>query len=517
MKGEMKNNSNERVKRTPYLPLYILFIIGTLFTNCAEDTVEPELYGVITGIVLDKDTEQALSNVQISTNPNSEETLSSSTGKFILHNIPQGNITVQGIKEGYLLSFEATTVSAGDTSNVVLEMVLEEEANKPPLAPKLLYPLNQSMDVSLQTEIRWNKAKNSEADDELRYELLYFEEGSDDPLIVKNLADTSYVLSGLDFETRYYWQVSATDGVNDEKATSALFNFKTLPYPQNRIVFARKEGANFVLYSTDENASAENTVQLTNSSQNAWRPKRNPITNQITFLQNVGAELHLFTMDNTGREQHQISQIPLGGFRVADIDFSFANNFAQIIYPSYDRIYSINQDGSASHLIYTAPNGRIVNKVAVNDEQQYVAVLTSNTDGYNVRLFLIDFNGQEIETIIENSSGAFGGLDTSFNGQYILYTHDVSGNENSYYRQLDSDIFLYNRLNGAHINLSEGKANGYNDLDPVFAPNDAVVLFTYTSNDGLSSQSIYSTTLPDDDGNVERIELIEDGQMVDWQ
>ena len=121
-----------------------------------------------------------------------------------------------------------------------------------------------------------------------------------------------------------------------------------------------------------------------------------------------------------------------------------------------------------------------------------------------------------MERIVENVSGALGGLDLSLRKDFLLYTHDVSGYENDSYRRLDSRIFLYNTVTGATIDLSMGKADGTNDLDPSFSPNEAGIIFVNTSNDGISRRNVYEMEISEN-GSDGRSPMIDDASMPDWE
>ena len=119
-----------------------------------------------------------------------------------------------------------------------------------------------------------------------------------------------------------------------------------------------------------------------------------------------------------------------------------------------------------------------------------------------------------IATILSGQNGAVGGLNFSITGQKIIYTRDVSGFESSNYRQLDSRIFEYSFASGNATQITTEKAAGTNDLDVRYSPNESELIFTNTSNDGISVKNSVKTTL----GVVNsRVVLFSGTAMPDWE
>jgi hypothetical protein len=111
-------------------------------------------------------------------------------------------------------------------------------------------------------------------------------------------------------------------------------------------------------------------------------------------------------------------------------------------------------------------------------------------------------------------------LNMSFDMKKIVYTRDVSGSENSTYRRFDSRIFIYDKATNVSTELNTSKTNGFNDLDVKFSPNEAEVIFTNTSNDGISIKNVLKTTLPNSGttgGSGTRTTLFAGGSMPEWK
>src|SRR5690606_27878344 len=110
---------------------------------------------------------------------------------------------------------------------------------------------------------------------------------------------------------------------------------------------------------------------------------------------------------------------------------------------------------------------------------------------YHVKIYTINFSGTTLFEVLTDVTGAAGGLQISVDGNSIVYSYDVSGFENSEYRRLQSRIFIYDVLSNTAAQVLTETPSGTNDLEPRFSPNEAFVIFTNTSNDGISQKDIY--------------------------
>jgi Tol biopolymer transport system component len=262
----------------------------------------------------------------------------------------------------------------------------------------------------------------------------------------------------------------------------------------------------------------QNEIQLTSSSSNSYRPKTNRFVGKVAFIRTLGGEAHIFTMNLDGTDQRQLTQeIAVAGFRQDEIEFAWYNNGSAIYYPNFNKLYSINVDGSGTRMVYEAAEGEFITEVATNPVNEQIVVKINNSQGYDAQLRIVNPDtGLGTQTIISGVTGAFGGLDYSLGGNKILYTRDVSGTENAQYRQLDSRIFEYDLTANTSTEINTQKPTGFNNLDAKYSPNGGFVIFTYTSNDGISQKSIFRKQLD----VVEIIEnelLFTDAFMPNWE
>lgn len=490
----------------------ILFTVSVLvfLLGCSEETITITGQGTLTGKVVEKSTNIPLENVKISTNPNTSTVFTDVEGNFQISNINVGDYSVKAEKEEYIVKFEGATIQESVSANIIFELEVETANNDAPDAPVLIEPANDSEDISLTIDLVWS-ASDPE-DDELTYTVEILNDQNNDVLTYTELTDTTLTVSGLMYNTKYFWQVTSNDGINNP-VSSSVFNFRTLEFPENRIFFTRKISENNVIFSTDEEG---NEIQLTSQSSNSWRPRKAQSLNKIAFLRSNGGQTHVYTMNLDGSDVQQItSAVPVNGFNFEEIDFEWTSNDAQILYPSFDKLYRINSNGGGLNQVYQTTNGNFITEVDWNQNTSTIVLKTNNSDGYDVEIFTVNLSGVVQDIILQGMPGAAGGIDLSFDGTKLLYTRDVTGNQNQEYRQLNSQVFIYDFTTMTTNNtISFEKPPGTNDLDAKFSPTEAEVIVENTPNDGLSQSNIYKLTL----GQVNGRELIEeDGKMPDWK
>ena len=365
-----------------------LFVIAILFAvfGCSEDTVGESFKGNISGKVVEKSSNEPLENVKISTSPASSTVFTDENGEFLLPDVLVDNYSVKAEVEGYTTSFESVTVNEGTTSSVAFEMSKSGANNKQPATPQLLSPEDNSEEVDVTAKLIWNSSDPE--GDELTYELELWNAVNDEVKTFSNIKDTIYTIEGLNFGYRYFWQVKVSDSVNDP-VMSSLFSFKTKDVPESRILFTRIVNGNSVIYS--KNPEGEE-YQLTSPDKNSFRPRKNNSTNKIAFLRVVEGQTHLFTMNPDGSQQKQItSNIPVNGFNLNSIDFSWANDGASLVYPNFGRLYQVNGTGGGTSLIYEATNGDFITEVNVSEDNSKIALITNNNRGYDADLLIINF------------------------------------------------------------------------------------------------------------------------------
>ncbi|WP_025741754.1 carboxypeptidase regulatory-like domain-containing protein [Aquimarina pacifica] len=492
-----------------YITKVVSILLLAVVFSCSEDTIDLEGVGSITGTVVRVGTNEPLENVKISTNPATSTVFTNDVGVYIIENVPSGEYSLSAEREDLLTVFEGVSVLVDSELEVVLEMDVSTANNRPPTVVSLVTPADNSTDVPVDVEFVWT-ASDPE-DDDLYYTLTLRNDEDTNVEVFENITDTTYTISELSYGVKYFWQVSATDSINDP-INSTTNAFQTIFPPNNRLVFSRIEDGNSIIYSADEDGNTE--LQLTSSSKNSFRPRRNSTTGKIAFLQSVGSQTHVFIMNEDGSQVEQVtSTVGVSGFNLEEVDFSWDADGAKILFPNQNKLYTINVDGSGLDLLYQT-TGDLITEVDKNEDTGVIVLKTNNLDGYGVQIFTIDESGTVLDVVLTGENGAAGSINLSVDGTQLLYSRDVSGSETANYRQLDSRMFLYNFGDMTNTDLSVDKTSGTNDLDARFSPNEASVIFVNTSNDGISERSVQKLSISD----IEvRTILLENASMPDWE
>ncbi|QIG88999.1 hypothetical protein G6R40_04645 [Chryseobacterium sp. POL2] len=493
-----------------YIKFLFLFLI-LILTGCSEDLVEKTYKANIKGVAVKYKTNEPLQNVKITTAPTTETIFTAADGSFIIKDVPIGDYSVKAELEGYIMEIKGANLKDdGQTVSVVFEMKDDNTLNSPPSVPELVTPADNAENQALSLKLSWNCTDPDE--DSITYRVILKNNKNNDIKTYKNLTEKSLTLDSLVFGTSYFWQVVASDGINEE-VFSKTNKFTTIKIPENRYHFVRKIGDNLGILSSDELGK---NFQLTKDNTSAIRPRKSNAAGVIAFIKVVEGNPHIFTVKPDGSELFKVTSIPISGFNINEVDFSWSANGKEILYPSFDKIYRVNKDGSGTQLVYQTTDGSFISECAWSADGTKIALKTNNINGYNVKIYVIDMLGNVLKTILENVTGAAGGLDFSVEGTKILYTRDISGFENSDYRQLNTHIFIYDLTDDTVLDVSTKTKipAGYIDIDPRFSPNEAEVIFTQTSNDGISQKDVYRLSITDEDS---RKLLFSNAWMPDWE
>ncbi len=480
---------------------YFSVILATFFfLSCEEETLDDQTFGSLEGKVVSNGLNTPLENVKISTNPTSTTVFTDSEGNFTIADISIGDYSVQAEKDDFQTAFEPANILTSKTTNVIFELDSTSASNLRPLVPNLLFPEDKKKNVQSPVEFVWSSSINDS--DEISYDLELRNGNTGETQLFEALVDTVFVVENLAIGANYFWQVTANDEVT-EPVQSKLGSFQLQGVEGNRFLYVRSVAGNSVVFSGGEPtgiSSAEvdqNEVQLTSGSINAYRPKANRFSGKIAYIRSIGGESHIFTMNLDGTGKRQLTQeIPIAGFRQDELEFSWYNSGSAIYYPSFNKLYTVNVDGSGTRMVYEALDGEFITEVATNPVNDQIAIKINDSRGYSSQIRIVNPDTPlGTQTIISGVTGAFGGLDYSLDGNRILYTRDVSGTENDQYRQLDSRIFEYDLTTNTSTEINTQKPTGFNNLDAKYSPNGGFVVFTLTSNDGISEKRIFRKQL----------------------
>ena len=490
----------------------LIFTFFSCFFSCSEETIDTYATGSITGKVVSKGNYEPLENVKISTNPASSTIFTNEEGEFELYDVPQGEYSVQAQKDGLLSQFEGASVYPNAEVNVIFEMEPETATNRQPTAPKAISPEDKAINLGIAIEFAWQSTDPDE--DEITYALEIRNDENNEILNFENINDTTYTVNSREYGRKYFWQITALDSINDP-VLSEVFSFETAGLPSARYFYVKKIDGNNVIFGIDGDG---NEYQLTPTSENSFRPRKNIATGKVAFLKTTGGETHLFTMDPDGSNQFQVTRsVPVNGFNLNYVGFSWAENGASLVYPNFDKLYQIDANGGGNKLIYQT-SGKFITNIDVGNDDSMIAVLANNASGYNAEIFTIDLEGNRMQTVLENIDGAVNGVNLSVDKHYLLFSRDISGYENGDYRRLNNHLFIYDFEENEFNDLSGSKVEGTNDFEARFSPNEASVIFTNTSNDGVSQNDIYQINLTEEFSNIgTRSLLFENASMPDWE
>ncbi len=487
----------------------ILLLLLVLFASCKEDTVEPIFYGNISGTVLDADDETPIQGVAITTTPPTSSIITDDQGKFILTTLTTGTYTISAVKSGYNKTITNVLVEKNKTTQAIILLTIKNDDKIPPLPPVNPLPEDGSVDQDISLNLTWSTVGQSEGDS-LLYDVYMYVSGQMNPTMIgNNIKDTTLNVENLSFNSVYYWQVIAKDGINPE-VNGDVWSFKTKSLPYNPYVFASDSTGNFEIYSTD--GTADNLIRLTNNSVRDWYPRFNPVRDVIAFSSDRTASYQIFKMNADGSELFQVTQVPIAGNYNPGIGFSWSPDGSAILYSHYDKLYKINSDGSNLTQIATAPANRHFRETNWSASGDKIIVLTIGNSFYDSEIYTMNSDGSNMTMIIDNAPGAMTAPSFSVDGKFIMYSQDASGYEDATSRQLDARIYLYSLDSLTATNISTFKPDGTNDFNPQFSSDGSKIIFENVNNSsGISSIWVMSI-----DGN-DRIKIANKGRMPDYR
>lgn len=477
-----------------------------LFLSCNENTIDPVLYGSIEGTVIFDLSGLPAAGVEITTSPASSTAITDEQGYFLLGHVPTGEYTLVAKLENYINASTKILVTKKDTT--LVEFSLEPDAAAPG-TPEVVSPAKGADDIDRSVALIWSVKELN--DDELTYDVVVYESNQDTTLIKKeNLADTTLMIENLLFNTTYFWQVDVKNSAG-EITHGPLWYFKTRPFPDNRFLFTSQREGNYEIYSSDETASG--LVQLTYSDKDQVYPRFSNDRTLIAYAENTDLAYQIFYMNRDGSNPVKVTTLPVAGYHSDGRSFCWSPDNGKFLYSHYDKLYTIDRNGTNLTLIATAPAGRNFRSVDWTAVGNSIVAETVGSLPFDTEIHLIDPVSGTDNVIISNEAGTIQSPSFSIDGKYILFTDDVSDFQSADGRQLDAHLFLYNIATGVRTDLSAGKESGTNDLNPRYSPDGASVIFENKRNDGSGTSSIYTYEI----ATKKRTLVFENAAMPDWQ
>jgi TolB protein len=483
---------------------FMLFM--SVLSSCNENTIQPVFYGSLQGIVTFQTTGQPAYGVEITTSPATTVMSTDSLGRFSIENIPTGEYSVSAKLEAYKTTTNKVVVSRNNTTQTDIQLSADAS---PADAPANEVPLDGAVNISRNVVLKWSVDQKN--DDELTYDVLVYESNVEEPLIdLKDHPDTLVNLENLKFNTSYFWQVNVKNSAG-AITNGELWKFTTLPFPDNRYLLTSTRDGNYEIYSSDE--TGNNLVRLTFSDKDQVYPQYSNDRKLIAYAENTDLEYHIYVMNSDGSSPVKVTTLPLAGNYNGGKGFCWSPDNGKILYSHFDKLYTVDRNGSNLTLIATAPAGRNFRACDWTAVGNRIVVETIGVTPYESEFRLIDLPNATDDVIIADKPGVMQSPSFSVDGKYILYTHDISGFESPAGRQLDSRPFIYNIATTISTDLSKDKVNGTNDLNPRYSPDGSKIIFENKVNDGSGNPVIFTFDLV----KTQRVKLFDNAAMPDWQ
>lgn len=501
----------------------LLLLLPMTIISCNENTVTPTEYGSISGNVLAPDGKTPVIGASVQTNPPTSAIATDSSGAFTITNVTVGKYTVTASKNGYAQTSVSVDVTSGKTVQAVI--FLSSSATAAPGMPTDPAPADQATGEPLSINLSWHSPVSTVGTaDTTVYNVYLCKSGSTVPdLVASNITDTTVSVSDLQLNTTYFWQVVARIKGDTSASNSEMWSFTTIPVPDNDIVFARQVNGVYQIFSSD--TAGGNLVQLTNNNSRNWWPRFNPRHSVIAYTSDESVVPQIFTMKSDGTSPYQVTTTGVTGYGNYGIGFCWSPDGARLLYAHNNELFRINADGSDLTLIATAPAGMNFSEASCSPQGDKIVALVVGPNVYDSGIYLMNSDGSDMTLLVPNSPGATESPSFSPDGKSIVYTHDVSGYQDSSGRMMDGDIFQMNLSTKQSENLSvntvysgDNKPAGTNDLNPRYSPDGAYIIFENGPNTPNSVKNIWVINASANGSNDNnRHEIISNGVMPDWK
>ncbi len=487
-----------------YVKIWVIILLTGLLIGC-EDTIESPLSGTLTGRVLDKNTMTPLDNVRISTNPYSDVTETDSVGNFVMEEIEVGEYNIIATRTGY--RSESITATVGFREETDVEFVLEESIknDENPVFTGNFTPGDNEVLEELKVNFSWETLN----DDSVAFELKLFENGNiNTPFIYENIEDTFLTVTGLKYNTEYFWQIAAVRG--NERVFTSVRSFRTLPLPSNRILYSMMTDNVMQLFVND--TIKEEPTQITFGEHHVWNGSINSQRTLFAFQSTRDVDAHLYLMDVDGTNVTRLTSFSVGSFFHNKIEYDWSPNGSQIIFSSYEYLYRINVDGTGLQTFAQAPDGKHFREVVFSPDGSRIYAMVVGSHVLDREIYQMDSNGDNMSLVYEDPGFALSGLDVGIDGQTLLFSKDVSAHVSSTGRMLDARIFELTISNGDVRDISIDKDAGTNDMKAMYSPDGSEIVFVNRRNTLSASSSVWIMEITGEG----RKKLAEGGDFPFW-
>lgn len=500
-----------------FAPIFTLIMSISLF-SCNESTVDPDLYGSISGTVKTSTGSIPMEGVTITTSPGTSSVITNAEGVFDIGEVPIGDYAISAKKEDY--TSENINISVREDQNVVMEILMQVAPLDSSIPDEIFYvsPLDiEDDETKLSTEVKltWNNGE-TEKGDTLYFDVILFE-GADDTEGTKyaeNILDTTFTVKGLKFETTYLWKIEAQNKELD-RTEGKLWRFTTEDYPSNGYLFVKDSLDSRDIYSWD--LQENHLVRLTDGGGDELHPKVMPGNHtRIAYSAMDNGVFHIYTMDLKGKEVFKVTNDrPVVGNHNDGGGFIWSPTGDQLMYGYYNELIVINRDGTGWQKIANSPVNREFTQMDWNYQfnnhsEEKIVLLAQGDKPYDNEIYLMNPDGSDMTLLVDNLEGTLSNPQFSFGGDKVIFSLD-SLYEDDRGIQKDARIYSINIDGTGWTDLSGDDKTG-NDLQAKFSETGEKIIFMNVSNSGTENKTIWTMDL---DGS-NRTKLIDNGEMPDW-
>ena len=510
--------------------LFLILIVGLsgLVFSCSEDPITPNQELAISGTVYDEDTDSALRDCRVTIISTFVFVKTDSLGRFAFDSLDfRENYSLRIEKSGYedqiiTLSFTPDGISERD---IEVRLSLDRANNNEPELPTLIFPISNASEVMVNPIFRWTAATMDEGDD-IRYRLNIY--SNDNPAgRTFETMDTFFEVTNLAYSTRYFWQVEADDQINSP-STSSLGTFVTLDFPEYRVHFVRvdEQTGNFVVFAGETPNLLDQSivdslavVQLTDASVSSWRPHLNTAAKKVAFLSFVGAETHLFTMDQDGSNITQVTNNkPVTSLNLLEVNYAWSPNGGALVYPHKDKIYRINENGTGLTALAIADTGFFFTEVDWSNNG-LIAARMQTADRYTSKIVLYQEDGSIINTLVDGKSRQkwIGGPVLSKEGDFVYFSEDREDEQFPDELPRRSWILRTNLMGAVERVNDEPIDANTSDLMPTLPAGGELIMFENRASNHADLGDIYAMEVRLNGEDVTRMVVFRNATMPDWQ
>jgi len=196
------------LKKFLFINCFTLLLV-VLLISCKEDTVVPDFFGSIEGVILDAEDNTPIVSAAVSTAPATTSLVTDAEGKFSYTDISTGSYTISVTKTGY--DKKSVTVSVNEDQVTPVTILLDKSA--PTEGPGKVTdpsPPNEATDQPIELDLVWHPDTVDVSSIPTKYDVYLFTPNSPMPeLIASDLEDTTVHVENLTYNKTYYWKVNA--------------------------------------------------------------------------------------------------------------------------------------------------------------------------------------------------------------------------------------------------------------------------------------------------------------------